>query len=213
MSKEKRPGKQTAIVAEKTKRSIMDAAAKLFAANGFSGTSLREIAAAADLSHGIIRHHFGSKLEIWQAIAESAFERYTRELMPIIVNASQSDAPYDAFVGVVRSFIRLSVKQPALISLIVKEGGEESERSDLIKQRFSILHDQIAILFERAQKETKALAHHTNDSFFLFLISLVAFPIVLPLAADSMPLADTKSEKQNQMREHMILKTLLDIDE
>ena len=127
MAKEKRTGKQTAEVAEKTKRNIMDAAAMLFAANGFNGTSLREIAAAADLSHGIIRHHFGSKLEIWQAIAESAFERYTKEMVPIVMEASQSDAPYDAFVGVVKSFIRNSLEQPELICLMVKEGGKNQK--------------------------------------------------------------------------------------
>lgn len=40
---------------------IRDAALRLFTERGIDGTSIRDIAAAAGVSSGLIRHHFGSK--------------------------------------------------------------------------------------------------------------------------------------------------------
>ncbi|MFD3038563.1 TetR/AcrR family transcriptional regulator [Mycolicibacterium senegalense] len=40
---------------------IRDAALRCFATGGISGTTMRTIAEAAGVSHGLLRHHFGSK--------------------------------------------------------------------------------------------------------------------------------------------------------
>lgn len=212
MVNQKRAGKQTAKSAEQTKSRIVDAAAMLFACNGFDGTSLRDIATSADLSHGIIRHHFGSKMEIWLAITESAFASYTNEMLPVIANAYQSEEAINAFVKVVRSFIRISMKKPMLVNLVAREGGFDTPRSDFIKKRFDILHQQISVLFDRAKKESPILEKHTNDSFFLFLMSLVIFPVTLPIVVNSIPLADCHDIKQNELRERLIMSTLLGVD-
>jgi len=46
---------------------IRDAALRLFAERGVGGASIREIAAAAGVSSGLVRHHFGSKEELRNA--------------------------------------------------------------------------------------------------------------------------------------------------
>jgi AcrR family transcriptional regulator len=212
MENQKRAGRQTAESAKLSKGAIMEAAAALFASKGFDATSLRNIASQAGLSHGIIRHHFGSKLEIWLAIAESAFSRYSSEMLPVISEASQSENAFNAFVKVVRSFIRISMEQPELVNLLVREGGIETSRSNFIKQRFDLLHQQIAVLFNKAKKESAVLAKHSNDSFFLFLMSLVVFPVTLPIFVNTIPLADYQDNQQNELRERLIMNTLLGVD-
>lgn len=49
---------------------IRDAAITEFAANGVDGTSIRAIAAAADVSPGLVIHHFGSKDQLRAACDE-----------------------------------------------------------------------------------------------------------------------------------------------
>lgn len=212
MATQKRTGRQTAESAEQSKVAIMEAAATLFTSQGFDATSLRNIASQAGLSHGIIRHHFGSKLEIWVAIAESAFARYADEMLPVISEAFRSDDAFSAFAKVVRSFIRISMHKPELVNLLVREGGVETSRSEFIKQRFDLLHEQIAVLFDNAKKESAVLAKHTNDSFFLFLMSLVVFPVTLPILVSTIPLADYHDKQQNELRERLIMNTLLGVD-
>jgi len=54
-----------------TKERILDAAEQQFAANGFAGTSLRSITAAADVNLAAVNYHFGSK----DALIEAVFAR------------------------------------------------------------------------------------------------------------------------------------------
>ncbi|GAA1108274.1 TetR/AcrR family transcriptional regulator [Kribbella jejuensis] len=55
---------------------IRDAAVKLFGERGIEGASIRDIAAEAGVSSGLVRHHFGSK----EALRE-ACDAYARERM------------------------------------------------------------------------------------------------------------------------------------
>jgi TetR/AcrR family transcriptional regulator, regulator of cefoperazone and chloramphenicol sensitivity len=55
---------------------IRDAAIKLFGERGIEGASIRDIAAEAGVSSGLVRHHFGSK----EALRE-ACDQYARERM------------------------------------------------------------------------------------------------------------------------------------
>lgn len=59
-----------------TKESILDAAETLFAEQGFSGTSLRTITAAAGVNIASVNYHFGSK----EALIEAVF---ARRLLPM----------------------------------------------------------------------------------------------------------------------------------
>jgi AcrR family transcriptional regulator len=51
-----------------TKERILEAAFKLFAENGFSGTSLRSITAEAGVNLASVNYHFGSKDELIRAL-------------------------------------------------------------------------------------------------------------------------------------------------
>jgi AcrR family transcriptional regulator len=55
---------------------IRDAAIRLFGERGIEGASIRDIAAEAGVSSGLVRHHFGSK----EALRE-ACDQYARERM------------------------------------------------------------------------------------------------------------------------------------
>jgi AcrR family transcriptional regulator len=47
---------------------IRDAAIKCFAEQGIAGTSLRTVAAAANVSHGLIQHYFATKQQLVESI-------------------------------------------------------------------------------------------------------------------------------------------------
>lgn len=47
---------------------LIQVAMKLFAERGFDGVTVRDIAAAADVSVGLINHHFGSKVGLREAV-------------------------------------------------------------------------------------------------------------------------------------------------
>lgn len=68
-------------VADKTRAAILKAARKLFAENGFSGTSTLAIAKAAKVNETLLFHHFGNKQQLWQLVKSSIVE--SLKLMPL----------------------------------------------------------------------------------------------------------------------------------
>ncbi len=57
---------------------IRDAALVLFAERGIDGASIRDIATAAGVSSGLVRHHFGSKEALRDACDSYAMDRMNR---------------------------------------------------------------------------------------------------------------------------------------
>ncbi|OAJ94240.1 TetR/AcrR family transcriptional regulator [Vibrio bivalvicida] len=91
---ERKQGRRSAQDAEKTKCEIMRVATELFCDLGYERVSLRNISDKAGVSHSLIRHHFGSKEQIWYAISDGLhlyMEKYIRtiiEHMPVDVGTN-----------------------------------------------------------------------------------------------------------------------------
>jgi AcrR family transcriptional regulator len=60
--------------AERTRARILDAAMEDFALRGFEASTLRDIASQAEVSLGLIRHHFGSKHQLREACTDFALD-------------------------------------------------------------------------------------------------------------------------------------------
>lgn len=57
-----------------TRERLISIARDLFVANGFTGTSMTQIAAKADVNHSLLFHHFGSKLNLWLDVKDLIIE-------------------------------------------------------------------------------------------------------------------------------------------
>ncbi|MCP9949826.1 TetR/AcrR family transcriptional regulator [Actinomadura madurae] len=72
--------------ADKTARTeICDQALRLFAANGPDNVSLRQVAAAAEVSPSLVVHHFGGKAGLREAVNErslAVFRRFVESVVP-----------------------------------------------------------------------------------------------------------------------------------
>ncbi|WP_354698519.1 hypothetical protein DSM112329_04201 [Paraconexibacter sp. AEG42_29] len=92
--------------ATRTRRRIIAAAATEFAAGGYEGASLRNVAAAADLQLGSLYFHFASKdeliIEVLRDAIEFALERLDEALAALGDQAGPADrlsAAIDAHLG------------------------------------------------------------------------------------------------------------------
>ncbi len=64
--------KRTKEEAEETRKSVLDAALRVFSRKGYAAAALKEIAEEAGVTRGAIYHHFGSKAKLYIALADSA---------------------------------------------------------------------------------------------------------------------------------------------
>jgi AcrR family transcriptional regulator len=62
--------------AERTKAAILDAARRLLAEADFSAVSIRDIAEAAGVSHGLVQHHFGTREELVRAVVRDEIDAF-----------------------------------------------------------------------------------------------------------------------------------------
>jgi TetR/AcrR family transcriptional regulator len=63
---------------ECTRNSVLCAAERLFAEQGFAATSMRDISQLSGISHPLIHHHFGSKNDLYAAVKRRLVEDYAR---------------------------------------------------------------------------------------------------------------------------------------
>ncbi len=93
--------------AAQTRADILAKATELFARQGYTATSAREISAAAGVTIGALFHHFGSKLGLF----ESVFEALEMELDANAKAASNPEhgfGPLETFLAGVRQSLDLA---------------------------------------------------------------------------------------------------------
>lgn len=174
-------GRRSAEEAGETREKILRESISQFAENGFQVTSLRDIAARAGVTHGIIRHHFGSKNGVWEKSAERIFEHYAGQLMPLVNNEDMGGAAPERFRQLVNAFIRVTLEHPEYTRFIVQEMRQDSERAHYCFDRFYAMHTRSGTLFDEVQAGNPALAHFNNDTFFYTLMSLTCYHIINPV--------------------------------
>ncbi len=142
-----------------TKTRIMDVAEKLFAEKGFSGTSLRNITAAAGTNLASIHYHFGSKEELIKALAARIFdpvnEERTNMLESLEEKYGESSPPLeDIITAFIRPMIKIRIKDRAgknnFLKLMARIHTEEENLHDMIheKHMHKICEKFIQVLFK-----------------------------------------------------------------
>jgi AcrR family transcriptional regulator len=74
---------------EQTRNTILQAAHDLFVAQGYHGTSMRQIAQGAGMALGSLYNHFASKEDVFQAVF-FAYHPY-HEVLPLIASSQGED--------------------------------------------------------------------------------------------------------------------------
>lgn len=118
--------------AEQTKHNILLAASDLFAARGYGGAGVRDIAHRAGVSLGMIRHYFGSKEGLYRACIGSIYEIYGQLAEQITEGLARGDRGEEVIAEAARHSFRFGVAhQPAFKLMLWDLLGEPSWRSDL----------------------------------------------------------------------------------
>ena len=140
-------------VAQSAEDRIAEAALEAFAAHGFDGVSTTEIAARAGISQPMVYYHFATKEEMWRAAVNRLFERI---MVTFPVNRDEL-RDVDAATRLkimLRRFVRISARYPALGQLVVHEGARGGPRLQwLVQTHFRQHYDVWDGLIESAQRD------------------------------------------------------------
>lgn len=119
--------------AERSRAAILSAAEELFSTQGFTATSLSEIALSAGLSRGAPNYFFGSKAQLYAAVLERVFrdrsEATGSAFRPLVrwAQAATDEPLARVLEQAVNGYMDFLLRRPSFLKLVQREelaGGE-----------------------------------------------------------------------------------------
>lgn len=120
---------------ENTRTAILESALSHFARRGYEGASTREISQTAGVRHGMIRHIYGSKDQLWRDVIGYLFERMQEE-MPPTVTASERQDDVSYWKKWVRWYIGYCARHPEHARLMVQQSIMQGPRLEWAAEQF-----------------------------------------------------------------------------
>ena len=156
---------------------IMEAAEKLFAEQGFAGTSVRDIAEAAQVNLAMISYYFGSKEKLMEAMFHHRGSDFKIRLENILQNKSLS--PMQKVEWLIDDYIERIFKKKCFHKILAREqmansSGAITEQIYELKQRN---HGLIKQLLQEGQKSGD-FKKNIDSSFLMMTLSGTASQLV-----------------------------------
>jgi len=120
------------------KAHIIQAAIELFAEKGFEGTSIRELAAKADVNIAMINYYFGSKEKLFETMVEHKAAYVREQLEGIVGNKDLTEI--QKIDAIIESYVERFLTQHKYHRVIHHE---------LMLRQREVLHDGITAIFKR----------------------------------------------------------------
>lgn len=137
-AKPKRQGRPPTI--ENARDRILDDAARLFARDGYDGTSLGELAASVGVTKAAIYHYFPNKKEIYEAIIVRTLEGLRRHVSQATAEASGPEEALSRFMTAHADFFE--DHYDGFLTMLVGYGGMENVVMLAEAQRLRDEHEQ-----------------------------------------------------------------------
>jgi TetR/AcrR family transcriptional regulator len=175
--------RQTQVRAEETRDCIVEAALELFAARGFDGVTVRDIAARAGRPLSAISYHFASKDELWRDAAKVLHNRMTDFFAQRMKGLEGVDARTCARL-ILRDFVVYVARTPALIRFMINVGFESSDRLDWYAANLSTpFRGQFGAVFDEMGRQ-QGLAPGAPEHVLLVYMAAGAAALVHALAPE-----------------------------
>jgi AcrR family transcriptional regulator len=157
---------------ETTRTRIIRSARQCFAAQGFAGTSTRQIADLAKVAQSLLLYHFKSKDGLWREVMADSFKHALRLLNDAAL-AEPSKSATDQLLAGVRALVDVCASDPDFHRLLIFESREPNQRFVwLMDTYFRQMVDRGAHFIKAAQAEGTV---RDGDPYLLYygLLSIV----------------------------------------
>lgn len=188
---------------ENSKQRILNAATKLFATQGFEGTSIRQICKEADANICMISYFWGGKQELYNGIIEDLIEKQTEyaktfidfDIEPSSLDkTSQINLLMTVIDKIIEFFYSEKISKDLLIFLLK---AQQNEKSAINSPAFMYLKKLIGAIFNKPENDREIIFKT------VFIISQFNSPKILPnfslypLGQDDFIQEDIKIIKEN----------------
>lgn len=116
---------------------IVEAALSVFSDQGFAGATMRAIADAAEVSPGLIHHHFKDKESLWRLVGE----RISSDFLEAVSEGVETDDPAESLRQMMTNYQRYWREHPRALRfqlwrVLGAPAEERKARSEILNQHF-----------------------------------------------------------------------------
>ena len=174
---------------ERTRQAIQDAAYHLFLEQGYSASSMRQIAEAAGLAVSGIYNHFASKDEIFEAIIHD--KHPYKQILPVII-AAPGDTTEEFVRNAAQALVDELGRRPDFLKLMFIEIVEFN--TEHLPGIFEEILPQVLPLIQRLQSPANSIRSiHPALVLRAFLGMFFSFYMTEAMLGETMPI---------ELREH-----------
>lgn len=165
---------------------ILDAALTLMSDQGFSGTSMRQLASACDLNVATLYHYFPSKADLLRSVIEE--RRYGERLAVDAPRLDPSIPPRERLAGLLEWLWANALDEEAVWRLLIGESvrGEEAaaeSATEVVDALAVALEGWLTEGFPEISGDVGALARVIRGQVFALVVEHLALGAVTPAVA------------------------------
>lgn len=164
---------------EATREALMTAATQLFAAHGFDGATVEQIAALAGVNKAMISYHFGGKDGLYTAILRSSFRSLAEALARLRAAELPADQALHAVIALLGDTLQRKGALPAMLLREILSGGRHID--DALMPDFLAVFATVRATVERGiatghfRPVDPALTHFGLVGALVFFFATAAF--------------------------------------
>lgn len=177
---------------------MLDVATRLFACNGYDGTSLQAIADEVGVRKPSLLYHYPSKEELRLSVLRRVFAHWN-DVFPRILQAATSGS--DRFEGLVGEIVRFFAEEPNRARLILREMLDRPELLQVHMNEYVAPWIKIVTDYIRRGQESKTVRADVDpEAYTLHVIGMIVRGIATAdvLAA---PGSDAEPDVDRHIRE------------
>ncbi|CAN5569494.1 TetR/AcrR family transcriptional regulator [soil metagenome] len=212
--------------AEETKRRILDAGEREFAAKGFAGARLGAIARVASVQQALIHHYFVDKAGLYREVIERALGAISSEGWDILARAVSSVSKgsdksrgglrltrhdtrplVEAFIELLQRFFGEHTHVLAIVRHETAAGGTLAQ--DVVRARVKPVVDAVVAYLEALRGAGELRSDVDVRLLTVSAVSMVAFPAMEEGLLNAVWPIDVQSKKHVEDAKKEIVETLL----
>lgn len=145
-SRDEQPMTRRALAKQKTRERLLDAARRLFAERGYEAATVRDIAAAADLSTGAVFASFSDKADLFTEVIVADYQKLSDQMAQLDLDGLSAR---DALLALIGAAYECHLEQLGLIQAAIsfswqRDSSAESRNRQGMKLILSLLSDTLA---------------------------------------------------------------------
>jgi TetR/AcrR family transcriptional regulator len=186
-----------------TRFRILRAAERLFAAGGYHGTRLREVAAEVGIRRASLFHHFAGKEEIYRAVLEDEIDDTDRRIRTVLATVDDTRAAIRALVSV---YVDSIAARPARAKLLLRQAIGDQPGAIAPPDAGRVLAPLVDFI-ERGQRDGTFAAVDPTALLLSLIGAVVCFFTTAPIVAPEWCRDEAPDEKIARIKTHVVALT------